>query len=117
MLYGAIGMLGLAYTDLHNGHIRVDIIYNRLSARGRAILDMVMALIFLLPFLYIMLRISSMWMLRSIAQHEVMMESFWYPIASPFRSMIVVALALFTLQSLSRFVRDVYVLIRGQPYA
>ena len=110
-------MLGLAYTDLHNGHIRVDIIYNRLSARGRAILDMVMALIFLLPFLYIMLRISSMWMLRSIARHEVMMESFWYPIASPFRSMIVVALALFTLQSLSRFVRDVYVLIRGQPYA
>ncbi len=116
MLYGGIGMLGLAYTDLHNGHIRVDVLYNRLSVRGKAVMDMVLALVLLFPFLFVMLRISGMWMMRSITQHEVMMESFWYPVAWPFRTMVVVAFVLFILQSLARLARDIYTVVRGKRY-
>jgi len=114
MLYGTIGMLGLAYTDLHEGHIRVDLIYAKLRPRGRAIIDVVLGLVILFPLLYVLFKVSIFYMMRAFATHEVIMESYWYPPASPFRTMMVVALFLFTFQSLARFIRDLYVLLRGK---
>src|SRR5690606_18406603 len=38
-LYGGYIVLGGAYTHLAGGHVNVDIIWGRLSARGRAALD------------------------------------------------------------------------------
>ena len=113
MLYGSIGMLGLAYTHLHDGHIRVDLLYARLSVKARAILDAVLSLIGLFPLLYVLIKVSYFFVVRSWAQHEVMMESFWYPPASPFRTMMLVGWILFTLQCLARFARDLAILRGG----
>ena len=49
-LFGAIFLLGAAYTLKHNGHVRIDLIYGRLSARGRALVDLLGGVLFLLPF-------------------------------------------------------------------
>lgn len=113
MLYGSIGMLGLAYTHLHEGHIRVDLLYARLPVRGRAALDAFLTLVGLFPLLYVLIKISYFFVIRSWTQHEVMMESFWYPPAGPFRTMILVGWILFTLQCLVRFAKDVGVLRGG----
>ena len=114
MLYGTIGMMGLAYTDLHDGHIRVDVLYARLRPRARAIIDVILALIVLIPLLYVLIRISYFWMIKSITEHEVIMESYWYPPAYPFRVMMLVALLLFSLQSAARFIRDLHILIKSE---
>ena len=41
--------LGAAYTLKEQGHVRVDIFYSRLSQRSKALVDLLGAVIFLLP--------------------------------------------------------------------
>jgi TRAP-type mannitol/chloroaromatic compound transport system permease small subunit len=48
-LFGAMFLLAAGYTLKHNGHVRIDIFYNRLSARGQAWIDLAGGLLFLLP--------------------------------------------------------------------
>ena len=48
-LFGAMFLLGAGYTLKHNGHVRIDILYNRLGPRGQAWIDLVGGLLFLLP--------------------------------------------------------------------
>ena len=40
-IFGSYFILIGAYTLLHNGHVRVDLIYNRLQEKARAFFDMV----------------------------------------------------------------------------
>jgi len=48
-LFGAMFLLAAGYTLKHNGHVRIDIFYNRLTPRGQAWVDLVGGLVFLLP--------------------------------------------------------------------
>jgi TRAP-type mannitol/chloroaromatic compound transport system permease small subunit len=42
--------LGAAYTLKEQGHVRVDILYNRLGVKQKALADLLGGLVFLLPF-------------------------------------------------------------------
>ena len=48
-LFALIFLLGAGYTLKHNGHVRIDILYNRFGPRGRAWIDLAGGLLFLLP--------------------------------------------------------------------
>ncbi len=48
-LFALIFLLGAGYTLKHDGHVRVDVIHGRLSARARAWVDLFGGLLFLLP--------------------------------------------------------------------
>jgi TRAP-type mannitol/chloroaromatic compound transport system permease small subunit len=48
-LFGALFLLAAGYTLKHNGHVRIDIFYGRLSAKGQAWIDLIGGLFFLLP--------------------------------------------------------------------
>ena len=48
-MHALVFMLGASYTLRHDGHVRVDIIYNRLSPRGRAWVDLLGNLLLLMP--------------------------------------------------------------------
>src|SRR3970040_1488685 len=48
-LFGAMFLLAAGYTLKHNGHVRIDIFYNRLGPRGQAWIDLAGGLLFLLP--------------------------------------------------------------------
>jgi TRAP-type mannitol/chloroaromatic compound transport system permease small subunit len=48
-LFGAMFLLAAGYTLKHNGHVRIDIVYNRLGPRGQAWIDLAGGLLFLLP--------------------------------------------------------------------
>lgn len=49
-LFSAVFLLGIPYTIKAGGHVRVDIIYERLSIKAQAVVDIAGTLIFLLPF-------------------------------------------------------------------
>lgn len=49
-LFAAIFLLGAGYALKHNAHVRVDIFYGWLSERKRAWIDLLGAVLFLLPF-------------------------------------------------------------------
>jgi TRAP-type mannitol/chloroaromatic compound transport system permease small subunit len=48
-LFALIFLLGAGYTLKHNGHVRIDIVYGRLTQRARAWIDLLGGLLFLLP--------------------------------------------------------------------
>ena len=48
-LFGALFLLGAGYTLKHNGHVRIDILYNQMGPRGQAWIDLAGGLLFLLP--------------------------------------------------------------------
>jgi len=49
-LHAAIFLLGIPFGLQTGGHVRVDLFYERLSLRGKAWIDLVGTLIFLIPF-------------------------------------------------------------------
>ena len=48
-MHATVFMVAAGYTLLHNGHVRCDIFYADASPRGRALIDLIGVLIFLLP--------------------------------------------------------------------
>ncbi|MEW5789679.1 MAG: TRAP transporter small permease subunit [Pseudomonadota bacterium] len=48
-LFALIFLLGAGHTHLHNGHVRIDVLYGRLGPRARAWVDLLGGLLFLLP--------------------------------------------------------------------
>lgn len=52
-LYSMIFLFGVAYTLRADGHVRVDFIYERLSEKRRALIDIVGTVIFLWPFCFL----------------------------------------------------------------
>jgi TRAP-type mannitol/chloroaromatic compound transport system permease small subunit len=116
MLLGGIIMLGLAYTHRHHGHIRIDIFYNRLSPRRKAMVDVIFSLVFLLPLLIALLYASwfRMWFAHSVGERFI--TSYWYCPTVPARTLFLLGWCLFTLQCVVQFIRDSYLLIRSKPY-
>ncbi|WP_087016074.1 TRAP transporter small permease subunit [Thaumasiovibrio subtropicus] len=49
-LFSTVFLLGVPYALKAGGHVRVDLIYERLSHRAQAIIDLLGTLFFLLPF-------------------------------------------------------------------
>jgi len=49
-LFSAVFLLGAAWTLADDAHVRVDVLYSRLGERGKAVVDLGGAVLFLLPF-------------------------------------------------------------------
>jgi TRAP-type mannitol/chloroaromatic compound transport system permease small subunit len=67
--HAAVFMAGAGYTMLHRGHVNVDVLYGRMSPRGRAWIDILGTLVFLFPWLAVVAVtaapfVSSSWSIR-----------------------------------------------------
>ncbi len=115
MMGAAIYALGWSYTLKHHGHVRIDVFYTRLSARGKAIIDVVGALVFLFPLFFILIQFATVWAWRAWEINEKIIESYWYPPAAPIRTVIVIGFIFFALQAVAELIRNLYLLIRNKP--
>jgi len=111
-MYGGYIVLGGAYTHLAGGHVNVDIIWGRLSARGRAILD-VLTSGFVFLFLGVLFWESLKITINSWQLGETTM-SHWGPAYYPLRTTVPVGCFLFLLQALAKLIRDVATAIKGE---
>jgi TRAP-type mannitol/chloroaromatic compound transport system permease small subunit len=66
-LFAFIFLIGAGYTLLHDGHVRVDIIYQRLGLKGRAWINLGGVLLFLIPGCAMVIMTSWKFMLNSYA--------------------------------------------------
>ncbi|HOF03222.1 MAG TPA: TRAP transporter small permease subunit [Atribacterota bacterium] len=112
MLMGTFGACGWAYTFLHEGHVRVDVFYSNFSRRTQAWVNVIMSIIFLFPICIILIAAGIRWAAFAWKIGEKMVESSWLPPAAPFRTILVVGFILFTLQSIAKFIQELYYLIR-----
>jgi len=68
-IFAVLFLIGAAYTLKVDGHVRVDVIYTQLSVRGKAWINLLGSLVFLIPFSLLVLWacqgfISMSWMVQ-----------------------------------------------------
>jgi TRAP-type mannitol/chloroaromatic compound transport system permease small subunit len=111
-LFGAVFMLCASWTLKANEHIRIDILSSRLPKRWRDLIDIFGHLLFLLPFVAVMIYLSTPFFLRSFASGEVSTNAGGLPIW-PAKGLILLGFVLLGLQWLSELIKRVAIL-RGE---
>jgi len=74
-LHSAVFLAAAAYTLRHEGHVRVDILYRKLSPRGQAWVELLGTLLLLTPVCAFILVVSWDYVAQSWALHEGSRES------------------------------------------
>jgi TRAP-type mannitol/chloroaromatic compound transport system permease small subunit len=105
MVGGSMMVLGGGYVMLHDGHVRIDVLYNRLSIGKQVILDLALSLLFFFPMVGILTKISYDMALQSWVRHELSNQSYWHPPLAPFRTIVFLGFCLVSLEGVAWFVR------------
>ncbi|MCJ7590671.1 MAG: TRAP transporter small permease subunit [Woeseiaceae bacterium] len=114
-MHAFVFMVGAAYTLQQDGHVRVDIFYRKMTPKGRALVDLLGVLIFLLPLTLFLAFKAYDYVLASWGLHEASRESggLPYPLIPLLKSILVVMPLTVALQGVSMLSRSVRIL-RGQ---
>ena len=111
-IYGAYAILAGGYVLRYNAHVNMDIIYSRLSLRGKAIMDSFSWTFF---FLFIGLLLWKGWVMfwfsLTFNEHS---QTFWGPILWPFKLTLPVGAFLILLMGMVRYIRTLFTAITGR---
>jgi TRAP-type mannitol/chloroaromatic compound transport system permease small subunit len=113
LFYAMHFMILAGFTLLHQGHVSVDIIYQRFSARVQVMLKLLTYLVFFFPFIAILTYVGF----KSAASSWEFKErtSIGLPLITPILKTITPVTAfLLLLQGLSEFVKGLLVLYNGE---
>lgn len=100
--FAMIFMLGAAGTLRDDGHVRVDILRQRFSARTRAVIEMIGSLVFIVPIGILVLYAGSSFMARTWAGLEPFNESDGLPVKYLFKTLIPLFAVLMIGQAVSQ---------------
>ena len=100
-LFAFIFLIGAGYTLLHDGHVRVDIIYQRLTFKGRAWVNLIGVIFFLIPGCCLVIATSWKFVGNSFSMLEGSPEPGGIPYRFIVKGTMTVGYALLLLQGLS----------------
>jgi len=116
-MHGIVFMLGIGYTLKHQGHVRVDILYARFSAKTRAIIDCLGTLVFLFPLGLFILIGSLDYVYFSWALTEGSAQPGGLPGVFALKTLIPIMAFLLLSQGLAEFGRAITILASPDPEA
>jgi len=105
-MFAVIVMFGAAYTLKRNEHVRVDILYMTLSRRGQLWIDILGALVFLLPTCAILAWLSWPFFMQSFNVYEHSSNAGGL-LRWPIKLVLPVGFALVALQGISELIKRV----------
>jgi TRAP-type mannitol/chloroaromatic compound transport system permease small subunit len=105
--------LGSAYTLKHNGHVRVDIFYNRFSPRRKALFDLFGTAILLIPFCLFIFWASWDYVSLSWQIRERSAETSGLPIVFLLKTTILLLAGILFWQGLAELLRNLELLKTG----
>jgi TRAP-type mannitol/chloroaromatic compound transport system permease small subunit len=108
-LFSLVFLLGAAHAFRIGAHVRVDLLYSRLSDRGRIWIDLVGNVMMLLPFCVATLWVSWPSVRNSWQVWEISPDPDGLP-RYPIKAMILVAFVLLILQGLADTVKKIAIL-------
>jgi len=112
-LFALVFLLGAAYTLKHDGHVRVEVLYQRLGARGRAWCDLLGHLFFLLPFSLLIIAAAWPFVANSFAYGEGSPDPGGLPFRWLLKAAIPAGFALLILQAVADILRKLVFLFGG----
>lgn len=113
--YDLVFLLGASYIFLKDGHVRVDILYGSLPKRGRAVIDVIGNLFFLIPFAIMGIYFAAPYVAKSWEQREVNLSA-GRILVYPIKTVIVVAFAMLLAQAVSELIKHI-AFLRGHPHS
>ncbi len=112
--YGLHFMLGLSYMERHSGHVRVDILASRLSAKTQAVLGLLTYLLIFIPVYSLMTVSAVRYAYISTVANELNSTS-WAPPIWPFKILMALSFLFLLVQGLSTLLKHLRTLTGGQP--
>jgi len=112
-LYAIGVMFGVAYAQVNDAHIRVDIVHIRLSDRTKRKIEIFGTLFFILPFIFVVIDHGWNFTMEAWRLNEHSDAPLGLPFRWAIKGVIPLSFALFGLAAISRIIRDVVVLSRG----
>ncbi len=90
-----------------NAHVRVDVLYSRLTARGQSVINIIGTVLMLVPFSVFVLWVSGPIVRNSWSIREGSPDP-GGPSRYPLKALILVCFALLLLQAVSELIKEVH---------
>ena len=103
-LMAAYYFLGGGYSMQLDSHVRMDLLYDRLSPKGKAITDAIT--VFFLVFYLVFLLAGGISSTEYALQYGQKNYSSWAPILAPIKIIMCIGIALILLQVIATFFKD-----------
>jgi TRAP-type mannitol/chloroaromatic compound transport system permease small subunit len=105
-LYGIHYMLGLAYTQVYGGHVKVDVITTRFSSKTQATINIFTSLVIFMPVMTAL----TIWSFKyAIASTELLERNStsWAPPIYPFKLIMAISFLFLLLQGISDLLQNI----------
>jgi len=113
-LFATIFMLGIPYTLYKDGHVRVDVIYDKLSASKQAWIDLLGTLFLLIPFTILVIKYGIDFTMESYELGERSGDPGGLPYRWLIKSVVPVAFAAITMSGIGLMLKSINTL-RNRP--
>jgi len=114
LIGGAAIVLGWAYAQLHNAHIRVDVFYTHFSPRVKALVDILGSILFFFPLIGAFTYVVISRELDLLLTGQLLTFNFWTSPSSVYGVVIMLGLSLTCLQFSAQLIRDIHTLAKGR---
>jgi TRAP-type mannitol/chloroaromatic compound transport system permease small subunit len=105
-LYGLHYMFGLAYTDLYDGHVKVDIFTSYMPQKVQTILKIITNVIFFMPVMIC----TSIWSIRFAFKSTIGLEvnpTSWAPAIWPLKILMAACFLFLVIQGIANLINDI----------
>jgi len=116
-IFAVIFLVGAAYTLKEDKHVRVDVIYTRLSAKKKAVVNLAGTVLFLLPFTLLVTKTAIPFAINAYHFNEISPDPGGLPYRWLLKSAIVVGFALLFMQGLSLGIKSFLTIIGNEEEA
>ena len=107
-LFGVVYLLAAGYTMLHDEHVRVDILYSRLSPRRKALIDFVLLWVFFFPSCLLVVYTTWPFVRNAFLVNEGSPDPGGIPARWAIKAVIIVGFGLLLLQGVSQAIKTFY---------
>lgn len=111
--YSVNFLLAGCYVHRHHSHIRVDLIYNRFSERGKAIAEVCFYIVITIPLIGLLTYSTIVFAVDSWSVWETSMYTVWHPPVYPIKTVIAIGYILLFLQAMVDFIRVLRMAMKG----
>ena len=108
-LFAITYLLGAGYVMLYDEHVRVDIVYSRLSTRRKAWLDFILLFVFFFPSCFLIMYTTWPFFRNAYRVLEGSPDPGGIPARWALKAVIIIAFAILAIQGFSQAVKNYYV--------
>lgn len=112
-LFAALFMLSSAWTLQQDRHVRVDLFYQKFSDKGKAWINLIGMLLFLLPFCYVAAFESLSFVAASFAVNETSPDPGGLPARYVIKSIIPISFFLLFIQGVLEIIKSASIILKS----